>query len=130
MLAVQLLVVLAGPVSTCRFSNGGTKSVLHTDSLENMHCLVAGQKEFILIPPQYAKVIGPEWANQGYFDMDVEQVNMTAYPGLADVPWYKTVLQQGDCLYLPYLWIHHVSGWGSTAVGVKRVIVVHVLYAV
>ena len=62
-----------------------------------------------MIPPQYATVIGPEWANQGYYKMDVERVNMTTYPGLVDVPWYKTVLQQGDCLYLPYKWVHQVS---------------------
>ena len=96
-------------LSACRFSSGGTKSVLHTDSLENMHCVVAGQKEFIMIPPQYAKLIGPEWAYQGYFNVDVEQVNMTAYPGMAEVPWYKTVLQQGDCFYLPFKWVHQVS---------------------
>ena len=104
---IHLYIYVLG--GTLRFSSGGTKSVLHTDSLENMHCLVAGQKEFIMIPPQYAKVIGPEWATQGYFNMDVEQVNMTAYPGLVDVPWYKTVLQEGDCLYIPYKWVHHVS---------------------
>ena len=94
---------------TCRFSSGGTRSVLHTDSMENMHCLVAGQKEFVMIPPEYARVIGPEWASQGYFNLDVEKVNMTAYPGMADVPWYKTVLQEGDCLYIAYKWVHHVS---------------------
>ena len=101
----------------CRFSSGGTKSVLHTDSLENMHCVVAGQKEFVMIPPQYTRVIGPEWANQGYYNLDVEQVNMTAYPRMAGVPWYKTVLQQGDCLYLPYLWIHHVGGAATCSGG-------------
>ena len=26
------------------FSSGGTKSVLHTDTYENLHCLVSGQK--------------------------------------------------------------------------------------
>ena len=26
------------------FSSGGTKSVLHTDTYENLHCLVSGHK--------------------------------------------------------------------------------------
>ena len=36
-------------------------------------------------------------------------VDMTMYPGLAAVPWYKVVVEPGDCLYLPYGWIHQVS---------------------
>ena len=55
------------------FSSGGTKSVLHTDSFENFHCLVSGRKEFILIEPHYSSVIGPEHAKKGYYDMDVDK---------------------------------------------------------
>ena len=62
-----------------------------------------------MIPPKYTKVIGPEWEGQGYYNLDVDVVNMTAYPNMVDVPWYKAVLNPGDCLYLPYNWIHHVS---------------------
>ena len=55
-----------------RFSSGGTKSVLHTDSYENMHCVVSGVKTFLLIEPHYSQVIGPEHASQGYYNMDVD----------------------------------------------------------
>ena len=55
------------------FSSGGTKSVLHTDSYENLHCLVSGRKEFVLIEPHYSAVIGPEHARKGYYDIDVER---------------------------------------------------------
>lgn len=55
------------------FSSGGTKSVLHTDSYENLHCLVSGRKEFILIEPHYAEVIGPEHEQKGFYDIDVER---------------------------------------------------------
>ena len=34
---------------------------------------------------------------------------MTVYPNLAKVPWYKVTVNEGDCLYLPYQWLHHVS---------------------
>ena len=34
---------------------------------------------------------------------------MLAYPGMASVPWHSAVVRAGDCLYLPYEWIHHVS---------------------
>ena len=56
-----------------RFSSGGTKSVLHTDSYENLHCLVSGLKEFVLIPPEFSDVIGPEHAELGYYYIDVEK---------------------------------------------------------
>ena len=58
-----------------RFSSGGTKSVLHTDhdSYENLHCLVSGLKEFVLIPPEFSDVIGPEHAELGYYCIDVEK---------------------------------------------------------
>ena len=55
------------------FSNGGTKSVLHTDSFDNLHCLVSGRKEFILMEPKYINVIGPEHESKGYYDVDVER---------------------------------------------------------
>ena len=35
-------------------------------------------------------------------------VDMNKYSGLATVPWYEAVIEQGDCLYLPYEWIHQV----------------------
>jgi len=56
-----------------RFSNGGTKSVLHTDSYENLHCLASGIKEFVLIPPEFSDIIGPEHAKLGYYYIDVEK---------------------------------------------------------
>jgi len=56
-----------------RFSSGGTKSVLHTDSYENLHCLASGIKEFVLIPPQFSEIIGPEHDQLGYYCIDVEK---------------------------------------------------------
>lgn len=55
------------------FSSGGTKSVLHTDSYENLHCLVSGQKKFVLIEPHYSEIIGPEHADSGFYNIDVEK---------------------------------------------------------
>ena len=36
------------------------------------------------------------------------RVDMNKYPNLAKVPWYQAILEEGDCLYVPYLWLHHV----------------------
>ena len=34
------------------FSSGGTKSVVHTDSVENINCVFSGQKKFVLVNPE------------------------------------------------------------------------------
>ncbi len=90
------------------FSSGGTKSVVHTDTIENLHCLISGTKKFVMIKPQFAALIGPEHKKKGFYDIDVDSVNMTTYPNLAKIPWHLAVLSPGDCLYLPFMWIHHV----------------------
>ena len=55
------------------FSSGGTKSVLHTDTQENLHCLVSGTKKFVMFKPYFAESIGPEHKDQGFYNIDVER---------------------------------------------------------
>jgi len=62
-------------LSSHRFSSGGTKSLLHIDSDENLHCLASGIKEFIIIPPEYTDVIGPEHKNSSFYHIDVDRFN-------------------------------------------------------
>ena len=33
------------------FSSGDTKSVVHTDSAENINCMIAGSKQLVLVNP-------------------------------------------------------------------------------
>ena len=47
--------------------------MLHTDSYENLHCLVSGVKEFVLIDPLYISTVGPEHKNQGFYNIDVDR---------------------------------------------------------
>ena len=40
------------------YSSGGTKSVVHTDSVDNINCLYRGEKELYFVDPAFAdKVI-------------------------------------------------------------------------
>ena len=34
-------------------SSGGTRSVVHFDADHNLHCMVAGRKDFIMIEKKY-----------------------------------------------------------------------------
>ena len=47
--------------------------MLHSDLIENLHCVVSGTKTFVLIDKQYSGTIGPEFASQGYYNIDVER---------------------------------------------------------
>ena len=33
------------------FSSGGTKSVVHTDSIDNINCLFRGEKTLVMVDP-------------------------------------------------------------------------------
>ncbi|XP_062575228.1 tRNA wybutosine-synthesizing protein 5-like [Saccostrea cucullata] len=85
------------------FSSGGTKSVVHTDSVENINCLYRGDKQFVMVDPDK------------YGDKVVKcySVDYTKYPGLADVEFYTINLTAGDCLFIPYKWIHQVRSFDS-----------------
>ncbi len=55
------------------FSSGGTKSVVHTDTFENLHCLISGTKKFVMIEPHFSGDIGPEHEKKGFYDIDIDQ---------------------------------------------------------
>lgn len=58
----------------------------------------------------HATDISQEWLyNQDYvFGINVDKVDLQRYPNVANVPWYKAVVDEGDCLYVPFHWIHQV----------------------
>lgn len=96
------------------FSSGGTKSVVHTDSVDNINCLFRGNKTLIMVDPEkHSKNVDLDRPEGSYSMMDVDQVDYTKYPGMADVDFYHVNLTAGDCLYIPYLWIHQVRSYGS-----------------
>ncbi|KAJ8317858.1 hypothetical protein KUTeg_002949 [Tegillarca granosa] len=92
------------------FSSGGTKSVFHTDDLDNINCLLDGKKDLIMMDRKYAHLVEADgWHKDGsYSDLDVDSVDMYKFPNLKDIPWYQVNLTKGDCLYIPYKWYHHV----------------------
>ncbi|XP_028415019.1 uncharacterized protein LOC114538089 isoform X2 [Dendronephthya gigantea] len=95
------------------FSSGGTKSVLHYDSAENINCLFAGTKKLYFIDPnKYSDKVTIENKKSAYSNVDVEKVDFIKYPGLAQVEYHYAEMQPGDCLYIPYGWYHHVSSVG------------------
>ncbi|XP_022247962.1 lysine-specific demethylase 8-like isoform X2 [Limulus polyphemus] len=89
-------------------SSGGTKSVLHTDAMDNLNCILDGSKVAFLVNRTLAKNVNIDYEDGSYSGVDVEKVDMYRYPGLQDVPWYNVTINPGDCIFIPYMWFHHV----------------------
>lgn len=98
-------------------SSGGTSSNLHYDADHNMHCLVDGRKDFIMVDPKYKDKLSFEDNEHdltGYSKIDSEQVNMFEYPRVAKVNWKWTTLWPGDCIFIPAGHLHQVRSYGRS----------------
>ncbi|XP_013416768.1 tRNA wybutosine-synthesizing protein 5 [Lingula anatina] len=94
------------------YSSGGTSSVVHTDSVDNINCLYRGDKEFVFVDPhKYGELVDLDHPEGAYSGIDVDRVDFDKYPGLREVEYYHVNLTAGDCLYIPYKWIHQVRSY-------------------
>ncbi|XP_031563461.1 tRNA wybutosine-synthesizing protein 5-like [Actinia tenebrosa] len=90
-------------------SNGGTKSVLHNDYAENLNCVFRGSKRFFIVDKKYMDLINV--TDLGYSSVDVDRVDLDQYPGLYNMEHYEVTINPGDCLYVPFLWVHQVTSF-------------------
>ncbi|XP_056021082.1 bifunctional peptidase and arginyl-hydroxylase JMJD5-like isoform X2 [Ostrea edulis] len=90
-------------------SSGGIQTVLHKDVLDSVYCLLEGSKDFYLVDSEQADLVERRHWNKagGYSEVDVEQVDMFRFPEFQNLPWWKSSLTPGDCLFIPKDWYHH-----------------------
>ena len=88
---------------------------IHFDLYENLVCMVAGRKRFVVFPPdQVANLyMGPvEITVSGVPTAmpDLDHPDFAKHPRFAQALEAATVadLEPGDVLYMPYMWWHHV----------------------
>lgn len=107
-------------------SSGGTKSVIHQDPQENLHCIFAGEKRWIF----WNKSNKIDRKNMGWVNaeeeaerneefkeaygsyvgkIDVDDVDLEKYPGWGKLDWLNLTLRAGDCVYVPGDWYHYVE---------------------
>ena len=93
-------------------------SVLHTDSVDNVHCVLSGSKKWVMTAADAEMTTGScGWQTVGdYSTADPHAVDLDRFPCLADPErrWVKAVLQPGDCLFVPVEWAHQVETIGRT----------------
>lgn len=99
-------------------SSGGTRSVIHYDADHNLHCLVSGRKDFIMIERKYAEDLYffemKEYSGSSFSGIDPNSVDLVEFPHVAKVPWTYATLRPGDCIYIPAEYIHQVRSYKRT----------------
>ncbi|XP_067951075.1 uncharacterized protein [Watersipora subatra] len=94
------------------FGSNYTTSVVHKDAADNINCLVYGVKNYTVLSPKYDPKVLLDRPDGLYSTMDVDSVDAYKYPGLDDVEYLISELQAGDCVFIPYKWIHQVRSYG------------------
>ena len=103
-------------------SAGETSSLLHSSPDHNLHCVLDGRKDFIVIPSKQFEntKIEKTWRNlldlhetfpnsgEWYSKINVDMVSAYKYKILQDVIWYWTSLRAGDCIFMPANFLHQV----------------------
>ena len=94
------------------FSSGGTRSVWHNDSYENINCLLRGRKELILADKRETKEgVHLDVHDGKYSTVDVDDVDEERYPNFKHVQFYNATIEAGDCVYIPHMWFHYVASY-------------------
>ncbi|XP_035673960.1 uncharacterized protein LOC118414197 [Branchiostoma floridae] len=98
-------------------SSGGTRSVLHYDADHNIHCLISGRKDFIMIDNKYGDKLDladKKKSGSGFTHMNVDKVDLVKNPEVAEVPWTWATLKPGDCIFIPSRYFHQVRSYGRS----------------
>lgn len=97
----------------------GNKTIVsaHHDVPDNIACVVAGKRRFILFPPDQLKnlYVGPldfNPAGQAISMVDLHNPDFEKYPLYSEALANAQIaeLDSGDAIYIPSMWWHHVEG--------------------
>ncbi|MBC3765466.1 cupin-like domain-containing protein [Neptunicella marina] len=88
----------------------------HYDGSDNLACVVAGKRQFILFPPQqtchlYPGPLNFTPAGAPTSLVDINQPDFERFPlyKKAQAAAYSAELEAGDAIFIPMLWWHHVE---------------------
>ncbi|KAI0181862.1 LCM-domain-containing protein [Hypoxylon sp. FL1284] len=89
---------------------------LHYDVMANVYCQIVGSKRFILFPPtDVDRLLFAPGASSSSIDVFSELES----PSLAETHPHEAVLEPGDILFLPPLWMHTASPLSNLGVAVN-----------
>lgn len=99
----------------------GTITPLHCDYNDNLFAQISGSKTFFLYPPHVAENLRLKEVNPVLFasEFDPESPDFGVYPKMTDIVPIECIVNEGDLLYLPAGWFHHVTAQ-SFSVSINR----------
>lgn len=99
-------------------SSGGTSSRLHSHDDHNLHCVLFGRRDFILIESRFRTNFNYqhdyEGSLGGHSRLDMEMINSFKYRGILMTPWVYSTLYPGDCIFVPAGYLHQVRSYSRS----------------
>jgi len=98
-------------------SSKGVVAMCHYDMYYNFFVQLRGKKKFILFPPSdFRRLYLHPLHHPGYRQC---QINLTEpdfrrFPSLMQAGAYEVILDEGEVLYLPPMWFHHVEALNAS----------------
>ena len=108
---------------------------LHKDFFENLYCVIKGKKIFTLIPPSDRpfiyyekfpvanhKFAGGKWTIEHHHEsekvpwipIDPLKPDLVKYPNFVHANPLQVTVNEGEMLFLPSMWFHHVQQTDNT----------------
>ncbi|KAH7397715.1 hypothetical protein BKA64DRAFT_672629 [Cadophora sp. MPI-SDFR-AT-0126] len=102
----ELAVVTENMHSSPLRISGPVNMWLHYDVMANVYCQIQGSKRVLLFPPSDVRHLGFE---PGSSSSQINVFEELKSPRLAGTSPHEALLQPGDILFLPSLWLHTAS---------------------
>ena len=93
--------------SVFRISSSGTQLWTHYDVMDNILIHIVGRKKVVLFPPTESLNLYMNGDKSEIINID--NPDFACFPKFKNIQRYECVLEPGDILFIPALWLHNVK---------------------